>query len=878
VVRDGQSGETLIEAPVIVVGRGTRTLTDYEGRFAFDLPPGRYALRSYYDLYQPARVEDVVVGTSDCTRIDIALSMDTSTAEEVVIEVRAAAGSAASQLRMRRESAATQDAISSEEMRRAPDSTASEVARRVVGVTMRDDYLYVRGLGGRYVTVLMNGVALPQTDPDVPGVQLDVMPSGLLDSLMVQKTFTAFMPGDWAGGLVDLSTSTFPADFELRAGVSFGVNTATSFQSVVGAQSGGLDALGFDNGTRAIPEAARGVDVDDLPAEQRDGIAAQFPNSWPLRTRTALPNLGVSLGIGDTIEIAGHQLGYRILASYRIGDRPVADFVQSLRQQAAGEAPEVRESYSQAGSERYAQLGVLGTLSFELAAGHDITVNALLSQNSEDFAARQQGFSEALGANTDSSRASWLQRSLFFGQLLGVHRGLFASSTRLDWQLNTSVGERLQPDMRDLTYAREEDGRTRYVASPLSGSRFTSDLDDLTFGGGGGLTIPLGQVTLRAGGLLRYTERGLRIRRFNWLTRTRAPADGVYLPPSQLFSPENINTYLRIDETTSSRDGYDAQQQLTAAYLSLEWAPFDFLRFVGGIRGESFRQEVRTFDPRGEDPAQLAVARTDLDPLPSASVIAEVTSDVFIRAGYGGTVGRPLIRELAPFAFIDFLRRRTVTGQAGLGRTYIHNFDLRLEWFPSANEVLAISGFAKLFESPIEQVIASAEGDASYANIDGAENYGAEAEARINLGHIAREIDWISVGANVAIIYSRARLSSVQKAQATNDERPMAGQAPFVVNALIGIEPPNTNLQVNIFYNVLGPRLEDVGRIPFDDVYRQPLHALDVSMSWEFVPDFSLRFTAQNILFQRQELTQSGIVVLGINPGTQFSLGLSITN
>lgn len=876
VVRDAQSQETLIEAPVIVVGRGRRVLTDYDGRFAIDLPPGTYSLRSYYDLYQPTRVDDVVVRRGECTRIDLELAIESTTGEEVVIEVRAEAGTAASQLRVRRESAATQDAISSEEMRRAPDSTASEAARRIVGVTMRDDYLFVRGLGGRYVTALMNGVALPQTDPDVPGVQLDILPSALLESLSIHKTFTADMPGDWAGGLVDVGTASFPTDFELRAGISFGVNTQTSFRSTLGYHGGSLDWLGWDDGTRSLPPSAQGVDVGDLPREEREAISLQFPNTWAMRTRTALPNMGLSLSIGDTVDVGGHLLGYRLLASYRIGERAIPDFIQSLRLGDAG--PSVRESLVQRGGEQYSQLGALGTMTLEIERGHEVTLNALFSQNAEDFTGRVTGYSETVSADVDAYRLSWLQRTLFFGQLLGVHRNLFGSA-RLDWQLNGSFGERSQPDMRDMSYQREEDGRYRYTASATSGRRFTSDLDDASFGGGTGITIPIDQLTLRAGGLYRRSERSLAIRRFAWRTRTGAPGDGVYLPPSQLFAPQNVNTYLNLVDVTDDGDGYGASQELFAAYVSAEWRPWDFLRFYGGVRAESFRQVVTTVDPiTGQPAAGDGVLRTDVDPLPSVGAVVEVADEVFVRASYGGTVGRPLTRELAPYSFIDFLRRRTVTGNPELERTYIHSFDLRLEWFPSESEVLAISGFAKAFESPIEQVIVSAGGDASFDNVEGAENYGGEIEARMHLGHIVPELSWITVGANVALVWSRARLSDEQRAQATNSERPLAGQAPWVINAGIGLAPPDTHLTLNVFYNVLGPRLEDVGYAGFEDVYREPFHSLDVTASWEFTDGFSLRFNAQNVLVQRQILRQGEFVVQGIDPGAQFSLGLSVSN
>ena len=151
VVRDAGTSETLIEAPVIVVGRGTRVLTDYDGRFAIDLPPGTYSLRSYYDLYQPTRMNDIVVRRGQCTAVVLELDSNASEGEEVVIEVRADTGSEASALRSRRESATVQDGVSAEEIRRSPDSDAGQAARRIVGASVvGGQYLFVRGLGGRY--------------------------------------------------------------------------------------------------------------------------------------------------------------------------------------------------------------------------------------------------------------------------------------------------------------------------------------------------------------------------------------------------------------------------------------------------------------------------------------------------------------------------------------------------------------------------------------------------------------------------------------------------------------------------------------------------------------------------------------------------------
>ncbi len=874
VVRDAETGETLIEAPVIVLGRGRRVLTDVDGHFVIDVPSGTYSLRSYYDLYQAARVDDVLVREGECTRQDIDLVPDTSTGEEIVIEVRAERSSEASQIRARREAAAVQDSIGAEEMSRAPDSSASDAVRRTVGIVTRDDYVYVRGLGGRYVLTTLNGVALPNTDPDVPGVQLDLFPSGILDALTIRKTFTPEVPGDWAGGLVDVSTRSFPTRFQLRLGVGFGVNTGTSFQRTLGYRGGATDFLGFDDGTRRLPDAAQSTRVSELGPEARDSLALAFPNRWGMVHRTAWPNLSLSFSMGDTLHVGGRRIGYLAMVGYRYSERPIADLIQSLRLEGEGEEQRVRlrESLRQEGVELQTQLSALVTSTVEVERHNEITLTGLFTQNAEDMTGRLMGRSEAVGFDIDARRQSWLERTLLYGQLLGQHTDL-PMGANLDWQLNASYGERNTPDLRDLLYVVMDDRRT-WAPGPTSGTRFYSNLEDVTYGGGANLLLPIDTISFRLGGLIRQTGRALDVRRLGWGTRPGSDANGTMLPPDQLFSPESINVYTRLRELTRDDDSYDATQSMVAGYLSAEWRPFQIWRIIAGARVESFRQVVESAPPLALENsiAPAGTRRTDVDVLPSVGTVVELIPDMFLRASYGGTVARPQVRELAPFVFVDFVRRRTITGNPNLERTYIHNLDLRWEWFPSASEVLAVSAFAKVFENPIEQTVVSSGGDLSFQNIQSAENYGVEIEGRIHGGHFVSGMEWLTLGANVSFVYSRALLSDEQRRQATSAERPLAGQPPYIVNVQLGIAPPDTHLTFGVYYNVFGSRLEDVGRLGLPDTYLEPFHSVDVSASWEPDPHLKIRLTAQNVLFQRRELRQGDFVVLGYHPGTQVTL------
>ena len=201
VVTDTKFNESVIEASVQVLGTKKKTLTDVDGRFRLELPPGTYNLRVYYELHQPARVEKVVVALGKLSRMDIQLIPDESAVEEVVIEEEADKTSTEGQTLQRRRSAAASDGVGRAEIARTPDRNAAEAAQRVVGATIVGArFVFVRGLGERYTNSLLNGTPLPSPEPDRQTVPLDLFPALVLDSITITKQFTPDMPADFAGG------------------------------------------------------------------------------------------------------------------------------------------------------------------------------------------------------------------------------------------------------------------------------------------------------------------------------------------------------------------------------------------------------------------------------------------------------------------------------------------------------------------------------------------------------------------------------------------------------------------------------------------------------------------------------------------------------
>src|SRR5688572_10873617 len=197
-----------------------------------------------------------------------------------------------------------------------------------------------------------------------------------------------------------------------------------------------------------------------------------------------------------------------------------------------------------------------------------------------------------------------------------------------------------------------------------------------------------------------------------------------------MFGAEHIGPDFVPEEGTLNEDSYKASLGVYGGYVSTEVQLDDKMRGIVGARYEHSRQSMTNGSRYAVAGLMTDIARTDNDVLPAANLVYAATADMNVRFAYSYTLGRPRFRELAPFLFFDYIRRRGVSGNPNLLTTHIHNADLRWEMFPSENQVFAVSVFGKQFQNPIEQVLANSEGDATFANAPSGNLVGAELEAR----------------------------------------------------------------------------------------------------------------------------------------------------
>ncbi|KXK57982.1 MAG: TonB-dependent receptor [Chlorobi bacterium] len=869
VVNDA-TGEPIIGGSVAVQGTRLGAYTNVNGYYTIrNVPAGTYTLKVTSVGYATKSIEQVKVDGGRTIQQDIALSVKTLLKDEVVVVARADRQSESAALIERRRSATVSDAISADQISKAPASDAGDAMKRVTGVSVvGKKYVVVRGLTERYSATQLNGVNLPSPEPEKKVVPFDLFPAGLISRLTTIKTFTPDNPGDFAGGLVQINTKDYPESFLLNASVGTGINSQTHGANAIGYSGGGTDFFGIDDGTRQLPgNIAPGR--RQTAAEQAD-LLSQFTNNvWTPRSETLPINQSYSISIGNQFDV-GFPLGF--LASGSLANSSnyrVEEQRYPLLSQTNGEQ-DLRYDYDVQHAERSSLWGGLVSLGAQFMPEHKVSIRGVYNHSTDDETRNAEGlYNQSTAGIIRNQRLRFLERALWSGQIAGEHYFPALFESKIDWRAAISQANRYEPDNRSTTYFREDDGSYRFANNFGSNNgRFFSDLNDDESNIGLDWSIPFtgwdqGKAKVKLGGLVRLRDRQFSARRFTFITTTSNDAI-LTQAPEQLFTPENVrNGFMVFNDDTQPNDNYNADEKINAGYVMIDLPLTTGLRFIGGARYESWDLNLLPFNiETHQQNTSLAVDLNQTDLLPSANLIYQLSDQMNLRGAFSQTLARPEFRELAPFRFDDY--RQSTYGNPSLVRTQITNYDLRWEWFPRGNEVIAASFFYKDFKNPIEQfyLIGGSDIAVEPANATMAVSYGAEIEFRKGLDELLPELEGFGLGMNLTLVQSEVTfgendfvsifdgvgINPYSSQTLTNRTRPLQGQSPYVINATLGYENSSWGTGVTLLYNVFGKRLVVVGTNGIPDTYEQPQNTLDLTIAQKLPAGLQLKLSAKNLL------------------------------
>jgi TonB-dependent receptor len=353
-------------------------------------------------------------------------------------------------------------------------------------------------------------------------------------------------------------------------------------------------------------------------------------------------------------------------------------------------------------------------------------------------------------------------------------------------------------------------------------------------------------------------------------------------PSNQLLGPDNIRPDgFEIREITRGTDTYHADMNVYGGYAMADLALSSRWRLIGGLRVEDADITVTTIDPQVPGAVPRTALLNNRDPLPAVNVIYAIRPRQNLRFGYGRTLSRPDFRELSPFEFSNVLGGFTVIGNPNLLRARIDNFDVRWEWFPGGDQLLALSYFYKDFTNPIEVTVQPTTGDLreSFLNARGARNQGVEVEFRKRLGFLHKQLSDFAVHTNFTVVDSNVVLPEDSALLLTSKERPLVGQSRYVFNLITEWTKPRWRSNARFYVNSVSRRIADVGAVGLPDIYQERNTFLDFVYQYDIreAGKWSVKFSAENLGDNHYLWTQAGILHRSYRIGRTYSVGTSFS-
>ena len=663
------------------------TETDLEGKFELELPVGTYTIQASYLGLATSTITDVEVKAGEVTLLDILMLPESQVIgeEEIVVTAEAINNTENAILTLQRKATTIQDGISAKEISRFNAGNAADAMKRITGASVVDGkYVFVRGLGDRYSSAQLNGQQLPSTDPYRNSMQLDLIPSNLLDNVIASKTFSPDQPGNFTGGNVNLVTKSFPEQFTLSASASMSYNTQSSLRDDFLTHEGGTtDWLGYDDGTRAIPgvltseqylneisaaSASRARRDEDL-ANLLDNAARSLSQQHaPNLTQSGL-NQNYSLSFGNQYKLGeGTRLGLIFGGNFRRTFDFYDNGVFSYWENTDSNSPSLnidRELTDRRGTET-PQLGGFASAALKFGNTIQSKVSVIAIYNhvaNKDSRVLEGAFPAIISGNGifQTRTLRFREREFQDYQLAGEH--IFGDSgIKFEWGGSYVQTTQDDPDFRQFsnTFRIRNEVDTLYFISPAEFDlpfHFYRNLKDIQYTSKADLTIPFAQGKsgfnqFKFGFFHSDKDRTFRdnVNQVQLGSSENYAGDpDVFFGDNNVgiidFDPESrfpytIGLYPINFKKATDENSYDGYERITAYYGMVNY-DFNLFKVIAGLRVE----ETNIFL---ENLAGETASIEETDFLPSVNVIYPLNEDMNIRASFNQTLARPNMRELAP--------------------------------------------------------------------------------------------------------------------------------------------------------------------------------------------------------------------------------------
>ncbi len=801
--------------------------------------------------------------------------------------------------------------LSSEQIARTGEGDIAGALGRVTGLSVQGQgFVYVRGLGDRYSLALLNGLPLPSPQPLSRVVPLDIFPTNIVASSLVQKTYSANFPGEFGGGVINLTTRAIPEESFLSISGGLSGDTETTFHNGLSYYGSDFDWFGFDDGTRDVPPAlasffASGERLSDLSIEEQGDIAKDLgnPNLILLQKIGEMPaNWSAGITAGTATDVFGDgRFGVVLTGSISNKWR-----TREITSQSVNAAFDLTSDFTDLVTDNRVLVNAL--LGFGLELGdHTFRWTNLFIRDTVKQATLSQGEDVLDEDDVQQQQTNWQERQLLNSQLVAE---LEFGDLGVDLRGGFARTEREAPYEYTFTYVRQNS------SSPV-GNLFVnllnrqtgdasvvfSDLKENLWYGGIDLSYPLADwLSATVGYSYTDTQRYSERREFLFNADNNFPGGVGLLRPDLLLGDAIIDFYnIGLIESTQTDPAFEAALTIHGGYGKLQIEPLDSVSIDVGVRYETADQSVV--------PAQVFTVPTNSGAstflsndywLPGATVTWQVSDQLQLRANASRTIARPQFRELIFQTYYDPETNRQFNGNPFLVDSELTNYELRAEFYPGRGSQVSAAGFYKKIENPIEAFSSFSDNSqlTRFANAPQATLYGAEVDVQhtvdlMDMGGFF-ETKELVLFANYTWTQSEievapgdvTRVFPSADAPASNffqDGVPLTGQSDHLANFQVSLEDVDRLQQFTVLVNYASKRVTSRGTSGLPDIVENPGLTLDLVMRQGldlFGLESELKLEARNITgrdnFEYQSDGTQRVEINSYRVGTSFSASLSV--
>lgn len=861
-----------VTGATIMIGNTGKT-TDDNGAFLFSLPKGNYTASISYIGYGAKEVNNIEVRNNEVFELNVTLKREKGQLEAVVVKTSAKKEGIAALYAQQKASVSMTDGISAAQIGRTADNNVAQSLRRMAGVTISEGkFVTIRGLSERYNNVKLNGAEMPSTEPNRKNFSFDVIPTALVDNIVVAKTFIPEMSAEFAGGSVSVNTLSIPNKRFLTLSLGTGLNTNSTGKDFWGGKRFSSDYqlgnakerywFGRDWDPRWYSQITSGDNYNTPPKNFKNlgaanAMNAKVPNTWNLYRFTGAPTQSYSISAGLPFAIKKNHFGIVAGVNYR-HEETTEDYGSDADLDPENEQYNNDENFTKLyASKRFSFItgtGLLANIGWQ-NGGNKISWKNMYNNRFVNASYYQQERKEqevkTITFFNDPRRTQVLQT-----RLEGSHKVL-NERLNIAWYADYNDLSRVQMDERNIRgtviNGQDDKGYNPLVQWGYLGVTdggfshiFRGRLNEKKKNFGADVEMPfkvLGNLQKIKAGYqssfrdAHYTQSVLNV----GFTKPEAGGSNSledFLSPEKfLDSTYYYMGYMSVQLPDAVEDYYNGTLDIRSAFIQGDFSFFKKLHVSGGIRLEDSHFFTDGVQLDIGNSRFIDSARTDdeINWYPSVSVIYNLTSKINLRGSYSKTISRFDFRELSSATYFDIAQNMKTYGTDSLRNTYIKNYDVRIEWYPSSDEIISITGFIKQFTDPIELNVSMRAGRlvARPMNLKSATGKGLELNFRKSLGFIHAGTSWLkNIYFSGNAMYMKMNVEYQQEEGYGKDSvrnRPLQDLVPYSINAALSWEGSRFGASAN--YGTTGRKLTRSSITEFEDEYLAPRHVVDLQFS-----------------------------------------------